>query len=624
MRRSWLIGGTALALTSAIVMAQDSPADLLPPGFDDPAPRSTPTSAPAPSPSPTARATAAPAPAATAGAPQAAPSRSREVVQALPAPPAPAGGGLDLSNLPTIEQLEAMSTDELDDLLGLKPKYDIPPAARRSTARVGVIGPREGGLPVGSLAAQPAALVRAILSGTKGPMVSRWGHILLRRALASRLAAPEGMNPVEFATLRARVLNSIGEHAAARALVQDIDTADYSPALANAAVDAYVGTADIAGACPAVRLVETGRDDAQWQMLAGICNAYAGEETRAQNDLRRLLNRTQEDRIDVLLAQRFAGAAGEGRRAVTIEWEGITELTPWRFALANALGEPVPEELLATATPALLRDAAITPALTPVERSRGAGHAAASGILSSAAIVDLYSMIYAEQGSESEAAATAALLREAYVGADPVRRLAAIRDLWSADGIPSYGRMVLTAYAAARMPVDEAFADDAGKLVASMLTAGLDRDAMRWAPVVEEGSLGWALLALADPARDQPVSDGALDSFTDDDESAGQRKSRMLLAGLAGLGRIGDSEITEYSRRLEIDLAGQTRWTQTIERAAEVDNRALVALLAGLGMQARSWDGMTARHLYHIVSALRRVGLEAEARMIAAEAVARA
>jgi hypothetical protein len=33
---------------------------------------------------------------------------------------------------------------------------------------------------------------------------------------------------------------------------------------------------------------------------------------------------------------------------------------------------------------------------------------------------------------------------------------------------------------------------------------------------------------------------------------------------------------------------------------------------------------MTARHLYHIVSALRRVGLEAEARMIAAEAVARA
>jgi hypothetical protein len=60
-----------------------------------------------------------------------------------------------------------------------------------------------------------------------------------------------------------------------------------------------------------------------------------------------------------------------------------------------------------------------------------------------------------------------------------------------------------------------------------------------------------------------------------------------------------------------------------IERAADVDNAALVALLAGLGMQGEGWDRMTARHLFHIVSALNRVGLSAEARMIAAEAVAR-
>ena len=98
----------------------------------------------------------------------------------------------------------------------------------------------------------------------------------------------------------------------------------------------------------------------------------------------------------------------------------------------------------------------------------------------------------------------------------------------------------------------------------------------------------------------------------------------MLLAGLAGLGRVADAEIAEYGERLGIDLAAQTRWTQMIERAAEVDNPALVAMLAGLGMQGSGWDRMTARHLFHIVSALRRVGLEAEARMIAAEAVARA
>jgi hypothetical protein len=41
-------------------------------------------------------------------------------------------------------------------------------------------------------------------------------------------------------------------------------------------------------------------------------------------------------------------------------------------------------------------------------------------------------------------------------------------------------------------------------------------------------------------------------------------------------------------------------------------------------MQGSSWEKMTPRYLYNIVSALRQVGLEAEARMIAAEAVARA
>jgi hypothetical protein len=49
----------------------------------------------------------------------------------------------------------------------------------------------------------------------------------------------------------------------------------------------------------------------------------------------------------------------------------------------------------------------------------------------------------------------------------------------------------------------------------------------------------------------------------------------------------------------------------------------LVALLAGLGMQGSSWQQMTPLHLFHITSALNRVGMGAEARMIAAEAVAR-
>ena len=171
--------------------------------------------------------------------------------------------------------------------------------------------------------------------------------------------------------------------------------------------------------------------------------------------------------------------------------------------------------------------------------------------------------------------------------------------------------------------MSEELADDAAPLIASMLTAGLDRNAMRWADVVEAGSEGWALLAVARPGRQAGVSSGAVDSFLDEDASQDQRKSRFLVAGLAGLGRLDSGDVNSFSRRLGINLERETKWSQAIDRAGEYRNPALVALLAGLGMQGSGWDKMTARHLFHIVRALDRAGLNAEARMIAAEAVAR-
>lgn len=624
MKRALTLAATALlAGGSTLVLAQGQPEDLLPPGFDRPAPSPT---APSPTGARPARPAPAPAPARAATRPA---MRPGEVVQALPGSPSaqaalpPAGGaGIDLARLPTLEQLDRMSTDELDELFGLKPKVDIPPAAQRGMERVGVIAPDEGGLPVFSLARQPAALVRAALAGTRGPLVSRWGHILLRRALASRLAAPAGMDPAEFAALRAALLNRMGEHAVARALVQDIDTANYIPALTDAALAAYVGTADILGACPAVRLARSGRDDAEWRMIAAICAAFSGEGTNAGRDLRRLMASGRAERIDALLAQRFAGAAGSARRSVTIEWNDVERLTPWRFALANAMGADIPAALLDRAGPAYAIAGATAPMLPPAQRAPGADPAARRGVLSAAAMVDLYAQIHEEE-TDGPLAETTQGLRTAYVAADRAARLSAIKALWGKGAGDPYGRWVLTAYAAARLDPAEDFAADAGPLIASMLTAGLDRDAARWAGVVDTGSLGWALITLARPGQAQ-VSGGQLGGFVGDDASERRLRSRLFLAGLAGLGRATDGTITDYSKELGVDLTRRSRWTQAIDGAAAGRNQALVVLLAGLGMQGEGWGQMTAVHLFHIVRALDAVGLGAEARMIAAEAVARA
>ena len=87
---------------------------------------------------------------------------------------------------------------------------------------------------------------------------------------------------------------------------------------------------------------------------------------------------------------------------------------------------------------------------------------------------------------------------------------------------------------------------------------------------------------------------------------------------------MGPSELERYSNDMSLGLGADTRWTRAIDSAAERGDSASVVLLAGFGMQGTNWHRMTPRYLYHIVSALRRVGFEAEARMIAAEAVARA
>jgi hypothetical protein len=622
-----IAGALGAAGLAGLAMAQGKPESLLPPGFDDPAPAPSPRQTPAQRPPQNPPPAQGQPPLAQPG-PGSAPGVA---VDPASLPPLPAISRDDLARLPSLEELENMSTDELDGLLGLKPKSDIPAGARRALTRVGVLAVDEGGLPPVALANQSDKLVRSALNGTQGPLVSRWGHILLRRALASRLAAPLGMDPIEFASLRVGLLNRMGEFALARAVVQDIDTANWSPALTQEALAAYLGSGDITGACPAVRLQGSQREDGQWVMWQAVCNAYAGESALAATQLDRALGREAAPRIDVLLARRFAGAAGRAQRGVNIEWQGVDDLNPWRFGLANAVGEPLPEGLLDNAMKArggayYARSGALLPMLPASQRAPFAGRAAREGIMSADAMVDLYSEVYADTAAGADAKAHASALREAYLAAAPAARIAAMQRLW-ADGAKlgggdGYGARVLTAYAAARIPATADNADAAGELIAAMLAAGLDRNANKWANVVEDGSLGWALIALS-ATNITAVGQSPVASFMSGDESEGQRKSAFLVAGLAGIGRLSESDAAALAGDLDVDLARQTRWTAAIARAAEVGNPALVALLAGLGMQGNSWSQMTPLHLYHITSALTRVGMVAEARMIAAEAVAR-
>ena len=607
-RALWLTGAL-IAVSSAMVVAQDAPESLLPPGFDQPA------TAPAPAPRPSSR----PAPAPVGG------STSVPVIQPLPgtgvvaAPRLPSGPSI-------ADQIDPALLQELID--AQRPSADIPGQQARSLTRAGVLDESEGGFASDDTRVLNGSYVRAVLEGTKSPLVSRWGSILLRRALVSRLTVPAGMNGADWVALRARVLLRMGEVDAARTLVQQVDSGAFTPALENAALDAYLGTSDILGACPIVAITAARRQEAEWQMVRQICRSFEGEGAGAMAELERLRRRGVGggyENVDLLLAQKYAGSALESRKAVKIEWNKVEELTPWRYALALAVGTEPPKALLDKAGHRFDMWAARAPMLALGDRAAAADFAAARGILSSAALVDLWSQIFSDDDVDGDWKGRAETLRQAYVATEPSARLAAMENLWGDRSDPQrlYSRQVLTAYAAARMPASADFADKSGDLIASMLTAGLDRNAGRWLPLLDEGSQGWALVVVGTPGTGQ-VGAGALASFNDDDPSKDAARSKMLLAGLYGLGRLDRGVAGDFAGDIGVDLNRQTKWTRAIRAAADSSNPTLVALLAGAGMQGESWTQMTPLALYHIVSALRRVGLEPEARMIAAEAVARA
>jgi hypothetical protein len=459
-------------------------------------------------------------------------------------------------------------------------------------------------------------------------MVSRWGHILVRRALASRMDTPVGMNGADWAALRAGLLLRMGEADAARAMVQSVDSGFFTPGLEDAAMGAFLATADPVGLCPITALTAAGRQGANWDLARAICSALPAMVRRPWPSSTGCCGGAGLTRSISCWRRSWPGPRRHAARG-QYRMEGCRPAHPVAHrpglcrgdrAAAGCASRPGPTMPFWPSAP----DAAAA------SRCAAADVAAGRGILSSAAMVDLYSQlaeINAQDGADQDKTwgPLADKLRTAYTAPEASDRLAAIKTLWGNADDPdrAYSRLVLTAYAAARMVPSPDLAGDAGGLIASMLTAGLDANAARWSGVVAVGSEPWGLIALSAPAKATAIGNDALDTFQSGDDSSGALRSQFLLAGLMGLGRIDGNTANAFAGKLKVDMNRQTRWTRAIDDAAESNNPALVALLAGFGMQAQSWDKMTAVHLYHIVSALRRVGLDGEARMIAAEAVAR-
>lgn len=586
-RRALVAGAAALAIGAAAA-AQQSPESLLPPGFGDNAP--TPTPSPAPS-----------AAAAASAAPGAVPATAPRVTATTPAGPLPP---LPPLSMPTPGATPTPAA----------PRYEMPAFARRS---LGQLGPSDS-FAADAFAGADGRYLERLMRRLSAPLPSRWLQITLRRLLAAELVTPAHVNGADFAAERAWLLLRMGESVTARAVAQSVDLDRVTPKLRQVWMQAALASADPAALCA----LAPGAGDSErgWIVARAMCAGLTGTG-KTQPLLADIRRRRVATGIDLQLAQKVMGAGLDSRQAITIEWAPVTQLTAWRFGLATATGVAVPADLYDTVGPQVTAWRALAPAIPLAERAAVADRAAAMGALSSAALVDLYSALADGDDVPAPLARTANDLRDAYVGDSLDTRLGAMARLWDAAETPAarYGRLILTARAAARLlPAGEV--EQADRLVASMLSAGLDRTAQRWRGHVRAGSDAWAMLLLADP------DGGARGANPRDYAPSGanaERKKQLFFAALAGLGEVPAADLADEGERFGVPVTRADSWTRALDRAVAARQQGTVLLLAAVGLQARGWETVPAASLYRVVAALRAVGLDGEARMIAAEAIAR-
>lgn len=516
------------------------------------------------------------------------------------------------------------------DLEPPPPPMEYPANARRDPRDVGRLNPVELGLGDMPWRGASGIFLSTLLRRTDTPLASRWAHIALRNALIARAPAPRNVNPVDWTAERAWLLLRMGEADSARMLVSGVDTDRFTPKMYQVAVQSALANADPAALCPLQDGIQKVEKNIV-QLVDAMCAALAGEPEEAAAQIDSARRRGRMRGIDLELAQKVVGAGSNTGRAVTIEWEPVDRLDTWRFGLATATGMTFPDRLINVAPVQLRAWQAASPMIAPQDRLASAEIATGLGVFSSQSLTDLHSLIYDSTGPDDIPETMAWQLRLAFVGKDLDARLGAMRRIWdkSKEPLQSYAARAMLGRAATMVEPSADLQADAPNLIASMLAAGFDREAARWANAVSQmddqyADQAWAMLALGAPdGVNVDLSARRINAFIDRDKSEGLKRSALLVAGLAGLGRIDADTAGTLSSRNGLRVGRNSNWTRIIDGAAARGQTGTVLVLTAVGLQASAFGEIPPAHLFHSIAALKRTRQDFTARMIAAEALAR-
>lgn len=547
---------------------------------------------------------------------------------AIPAPTQPAApAGRTAGPAIQVDQLRAVDADSM-----------------------GVLEDAQGGLGVDMWKGTRRAHVERLLARLPAAPSSLVLRDLQRRLLLSVAGAPEGEGSAggaaegQLVALRVDRLAAMGEQRGLTALLNAVPARLGNEPIARARVDAAWLGGDAAGACAAVKRAAPAHGSAYWQKAEVFCQAAAGERAPAETGLRLLQEQGLiDDPAFGLLIEAINGNA-------RVRVDKLARLDAMTLAMLRTAKRAVPADAARTALPGVVAALAQGQSGEASAKLAAAERAFALGVLAREALIDVYktatlptdAIANAMQRAETgDPALSQALIHRALaIQITPAERVRLIEK--AAQIARKRGTYVAAARALAPVlaelrpgPELAGFAHEAARI---LYAAGQVDGAHAWYELAR-GQAGrtqeaaqatlalWPLARLAEGDIAGPWEDARLTAWFDaelkrDGKKAVERATQLYsLLDAIGEPVTGEAwrELLHGTERTSAAMPSPALW-RVLGDAAESRRVGETVLLAALSLDDLPLDRASPMLLHGLITNLRLVGLDAEARALALEA----
>ncbi|CAA7623624.1 antifreeze protein [Magnetospirillum sp. SS-4] len=498
---------------------------------------------------------------------------------------------------------------------------------------VGVLDENQGGFGVNLWRDSPAELVRRFLPQIPAAGDSRAMRSLARRLLLTTAPPPEGnaRQTPPLLELRAERLYAMGEVDGLASLLKAAPAALASPAISRIKVDTFLLAGDAKAAC--AEAATHGVGDSR---LSIFCQLVGGKVLEANLALDVMRERKDADHAFIAAAEAMGGTPPA--KVAT-----LANPTPLHLAAFAAAKLPLPADAANAASPAMLRTLAGSAGLAADIRLVAAERAEAMGVMDTDSLRRLYGAVTLTQPEQQAAHSQGdrtplgrvLMLRSVQAEQNPAVRADLLGRVLAAG--TERGAFAATARLYAPLIADLRPSPDlapvAGALARALYAAGRPETALPWVALARTDPATakaaddlWPLARLYRPAvSGASGSAGQYAAWRTARDLSPEQAERRALVALDLLQAVGEKvPQTEWLALSPVPApaAAQPRPAVKAMLRSAVEGLRLgeTVLLSLVALGETGLDKVDADILNRVVTALRQVGLEREARELAIEA----